>query len=326
MNHMHLRKLDLNLLVLFRTLMLQRTVTGTAKTLRLSQSAVSHALARLRLHYGDPLFLRVGAKMEPTGRAKELAPMVDQALKTIEETFIRQFDPKSLREEFRIGLVNFGALYLVPALLGKLATEAPAVRIIVDHVPEQAASGMLDRSEIDMIIGSVATNRKSWESEALFVDRFAVIAAADNAEIGKTISADRFLAAEHIHIPFFDGIEDTFAKLGAKRRFVLSSDNLLSVLFIVARSKLIAVMPATVPRIYSGVYGVKLARPPIQLPPCIIEMIHHRRDHEDVAHVWLRQAIRDLAFELGSIMGTLPASRRPRRRPRSQDLAASARV
>src|SRR5262245_40471370 len=198
MNSVHLEKLDLNLLVLFRTLMVQRNVTRAADTLGLSQSAVSHALARLRLHYDDPLFVRAGARMEPTTRAKQLAPVVEAALEAIEGTFASHFDPTALRQEFRIGLVNFGRLYLVPALLGKLATEAPSVRIIVDHMSEHTASGMLSRSEIDLIIGLMTTKSSAWLREPLFVDNFSVIAAADNRAVGRKISARQFLAAEHV--------------------------------------------------------------------------------------------------------------------------------
>src|ERR1700691_5795448 len=109
MNHMHLNKLDLNLFVLFRALMVHGSVTHAADTLSMTQSAVSHALARLRRHYGDELFRRSGSKMAPTSRALEMAPLIDAALKSIEMTFLaREFDPRSLQRQFRIGLVDFG--------------------------------------------------------------------------------------------------------------------------------------------------------------------------------------------------------------------------
>ena len=102
---MHLNKLDLNLFVLFRALMVHRSVTQAADALNMTQSAASHALSRLRGHYGDELFIRAGSKMAPTSRAMEMAPLIDAAFTSIEMTFLAQeFDPRSLQRQFRIGL------------------------------------------------------------------------------------------------------------------------------------------------------------------------------------------------------------------------------
>jgi Bacterial regulatory helix-turn-helix protein, lysR family len=106
MNVMHFQKLDLNLLVVFRSLMTYRRVTGAAGALNLSQSAASHALSRLRRFYADPLFVRNGQTMEPTARALEIDQDVQEATAKIVGTFKTEFDPKHLAREFRIALVK----------------------------------------------------------------------------------------------------------------------------------------------------------------------------------------------------------------------------
>lgn len=305
MNFMHLDRLDLNLLVLFQALALHRTVTRAADSLGISQSAVSHALSRLRRHYGDPLFIRVGARMELTDRAREIAPTVESVLASIRTTFESDFSPSSLERQFRIGLVDFGALYIIPALLGKLTTEAPRSRLVADHLSERVALAQLERREIDLIIGLVNLPRRNLTSITLYIDQFRIVVAQKHPVIGKRVSADDLSAVEHIRIPFFDRFEPALAKQGLKRKFALSTDNLLSALSIVGRSTLVAMMPNTIPRIYAGVFGVRsLAPPPILVPPCVVHLVYHRRSEDDAGHEWLREAICDLAIELGSAMGT----------------------
>jgi DNA-binding transcriptional LysR family regulator len=301
---MHLDRLDLNLLVLFRALALHRTVTLSANALGISPSAVSHALSRLRHHYDDPLFVRVGAKMELTDRAKEIAPTIEKVLASIQTTFESNFSPSSLERQFRIGLVHFGGLYVLPALLGKLATEAPRSRLAADHLSESVAFAQLEHREIDLIIGLVNLPRRDLVSITLFVDQFRIVVKKKHPVFEKRVSADDLSAMEHIRIPFFDWIEPALAKQGLKRKFGLSTDNLLSALSIVGRSTLVAIMPNTIPRIYAGVFGVRSLPPPIIVPPCVVDLVYHRRSENDAGHKWLREAICGLAIEIGSAMGT----------------------
>jgi len=71
---------DLNLLVVLRALLAERHVTRAAARIGLSQSAASHALARLRDLYDDPLFVRTARGLEPTARALAIEPIVERAL------------------------------------------------------------------------------------------------------------------------------------------------------------------------------------------------------------------------------------------------------
>src|ERR1700730_18401278 len=170
MHVMHFQKLDLNLLVVFRSLMTYRSVTGAAGALNLTQSAASHALSRLRRFYADPLFVRNGQTMGPTARAFEIDQDVQEALAKIARTFKTEFDPRHLAREFRIALVNFGGLYMVPALLGKLATEAPDVHVHVDHVPPEKAVKRLEQGELDFLIGDLMGRKASIETVHLLTD------------------------------------------------------------------------------------------------------------------------------------------------------------
>jgi DNA-binding transcriptional LysR family regulator len=304
MNYMHYQNLDLNLLVVFRALMNYRSVTGAANALNLTQSTVSHALSRLRSSYGDLLFVRNGSAMEPTDRAIKMEPAVQEAFAKIAETLKIEFEPQHLSREFRIGLVNFGGLYMVPALLGKLATEAPEVRIVVDHISQEKAIRQLENAELDLLIGDFNRHKLKIERVHMLTDELCVIAAACHSSLGKNISARQFSALEHIEAPSFAKYEPFLQRHGIKRTFQTSTDNLLSVLFLVGRSDKIAVVPRTVARIYSGVYGLKILNPPVKLPPVEIDLGFRRADRLEKAHQWLREIIFDIAVEIGLTFGT----------------------
>src|SRR5262245_48349076 len=111
MNIMHLNGLDLNLLVAFASLFKHRSVTRAADELRITQSALSHALDRLRYFYDDRLFVRAKGGMHPTARAIEIATSISKALLEITDTFAREFNPDSIDRTFRIGLVDFPAAF-----------------------------------------------------------------------------------------------------------------------------------------------------------------------------------------------------------------------
>jgi DNA-binding transcriptional LysR family regulator len=304
MNTMHYHKLDLNLLVVFRALMTYRSVTGASEALHLTQSTVSHALSRLRRSYGDLLFVRVGSAMEPTDRAVKIESSIQEALSKIADTLKIEFVPQELSREFRIGLVNFGGLYMVPALLGKLATEAPDVRIFVDHMPLEKAVKQLENAELDLVIGDFNRRKFAVETAHLLTDEMCVVAAERNSSVGKRISARQLSALNHIHVPFFARYEPFLNRQGIKRRFQSSTDNLLSVMFLVGRSEKIAIVPRTVARIYSGVYGLKILSLPVELPAIEIDLAFRRGDRQDAAHRWLREIIFDISVEIGLTFGT----------------------
>ena len=133
MNRNDLRRVDLNLLIVFETLMHERSVTRAAEKLFLGQPAISAALARLRALFDDPLFVRTGRSMEPTARALDIAQLLSPALDSISTAVSRAstFDPATSTQVFRIGLTDEVEFALLPPLLRRLRAEAPDVVLVV---------------------------------------------------------------------------------------------------------------------------------------------------------------------------------------------------
>ena len=128
---MDLRDLDLNLLVVFNQLLLDRSASIAAEKLGLTQPAVSNALKRLRAALQDDLFLRTSRGMEPTPYALHLSEPVIYALNALQTAFNTRdsFDPLSSTRTFQIAMTDIGEMYFMPPLMAALAKEAPGVRI-----------------------------------------------------------------------------------------------------------------------------------------------------------------------------------------------------
>ena len=171
---MHARHLDLNLLRVFRALLFEKSVTGAAAALGLTQPAVSHALARLREAYQDPLFMRVRRNMEPTARALELSALICESLDRIESTLDRRFDPKSLTQAFRIAFVDYGGIFFLPSLMSRLLLEAPGVRVLPEYMDNSIGSRRLKDPECDFGIGMIWENYATWRRIKLFDDPFVI--------------------------------------------------------------------------------------------------------------------------------------------------------
>jgi len=140
---------DLNLLVVLRALLAERHVTRAARSVGLSQSAASHALARLRDLYRDPLLVRAGRTLEPTPRALALLPAIDRALAEIQATIVgpAPFDPRTEHRTFTFGMADYGQAMLCGPMLARLAREAPGIDVAVssgEGVDDLVDEGVLD--------------------------------------------------------------------------------------------------------------------------------------------------------------------------------------
>jgi DNA-binding transcriptional LysR family regulator len=154
MHSVHFRNLDLNLLRVFAALLDEASATRAGARLGLTQSAVSHALNRLRQTLGDELFVRDPAGLRPTPRAIELGEPVRAALKLLETAVSDPaFDPAVDRRSFHIAASGYACSVLMPVVVRRLMAEAPGVRLHM-RAPDAALTEDLDRGRLDMAIGS----------------------------------------------------------------------------------------------------------------------------------------------------------------------------
>lgn len=282
----HLRVLD----VLLRT----GSTVRAAREIGLTQSAISHALRRLRDALGDPLFVRVGRKLAPTERALALRAPLAEALAAVGRVFVQAgtFDPRTLRASFRIVAADYAELVALPRLLAALADEAPYVDLVTLTAGD-ALEDTLQRGEADLALGGAFEERAGLLLRPLLRDPFVVAAAAEAAPT--RLSLRRYLAARHVLVAprgLPGGIVDAqLATLGHTRRVVLRTPCFQTALAVAARTDLLVTAPRSLALEYARHAPLAVYPPPIDPPEIRFGMLFPASRRDDLAHRWLRERI-----------------------------------
>jgi DNA-binding transcriptional LysR family regulator len=301
---MNIRSIDLNLLPVMRALLENRSVSGAARSLGLTQAAVSNALARLRGHYGDPLFHRSHGRMEPTPYALELGLTIGDALARIESTLDTVFDPRTLNRTFRVGLVSYSGFYFLPALIEKLRFESPHVQVLPEHIEEASAYQSLQEFELDFAMGMFWEKPRSFMREVLMDTTFKVIMRPDHPIKSRKVSAEEVIAYPHVRLPVLDNLDKMLDASGLKRSFGAISPNPLAVPFLVSKSDMLAILPSRLAMAFATVCPLREASLAIELPRCKIELVSHPKHGKEAAFRWFSDCLRTLTLDIEKNMQT----------------------
>ena len=174
---MRFDRLDLNLLVAFDVLSHEQNVSAAARTLNLSQSAVSGALNRLRDYFGDELLVPSGRRMILTPKAQQLVEPVRQALLMIRSniTTPAKFDPANAERRFVIVASDYAYNVFLADALKVAGREAPGSSF--DLIPPDAgAFERLESGEVDLLLTIEGYLARGHPQELLCVDEHAVVA------------------------------------------------------------------------------------------------------------------------------------------------------
>ena len=297
MNDMHIRNLDLNLLVIFDAVFRHGTVTEAAREIGLTQPAVSHAVRRLRRLYGDQLFMRTKGGLRPTARAREIAPAIQSALKNIGTTLETVFDPASLMRSFRLGLVNYTAFFLLPVLVERLQATAPKVSVTVDHIDGGEAETQVSRNDVDFAIGALGhagkpghAGRRCTRTD-LFTDQYRFVARADHPKISGRLRVSHLASLPQINIPLFADVQALLSEHGISARYALTTGNLLSVPFIVSTSELLALVPRSVATIFKDYCNLQVLKPPVEVGTYSISLLSNAELEKEDAYAWMKEMV-----------------------------------
>lgn len=299
---MHLRELDLNLLPVLDALLRERHLTRAARGLGLSQSAASHALQRLRRALGDPLFVRSPTGLIPTERALALEAPLRVALSSLGESLAppAAFDPATARRTFSLATTDYGAYVLLPALMERVAREAPGVDIWVRTVGD-SPSDQLARGEVDIALAPLGGETPAAiHARKLFDERFVGIARKGHPGLRRgAMDLDAWSAAAHVFIAPRGRpggvIDSALAKVGRARRVALGVPQFLVAPHVVSRTDLVGVLGARLAESLAETLPLRLFAPPVALPTFSIHLIWHARAHRDPAQRWFREAVRECA-------------------------------
>ena len=299
---MNLAALDLNLLVALDALLREANVSRAALRIGLSQPAASHALQRLREVLGDPLLVRVGARMELTPRAQGLRGPLAQALDQVRGLFIPEaFDASSSERQFRLMMPDLAVELLMPPLMAKIAQAAPNVRLDVVPWRGPAIFSAEFARTIDLVI-SIGDAFKGFHRQLLYADRDALAVRRGHPAGAKLSRRETFLGARHVAVVIRGQNEDLvdgwLRSKGIERRIALVVPGYIEAMHVAARTDLVAFVPR---RLISALARpLALAAVPPPLDPGIDEqfMFHPTRAQFDPGSIWLRSLMLGIGREM----------------------------
>ncbi|WP_067829945.1 LysR family transcriptional regulator [Nocardia inohanensis] len=290
------RNLDLNLLVALDALLAERSVTGAAERLRLSEPAVSRALGRIRKALGDPVLVRAGRTMTPTPHALAIEAEVRELVERVQALFAAagNTDLRTLVRGMTLLVPDVIAAAYGPALLARAAAEAPGLRL-----------GFLQESHIDLPVlregaadlevGIIDTRAPEILTEPLFDDHMVGLARPGHPLLAEPVTAESFARARHLivsrrgrsHSP----VDTELERRGLRRTVAATTSTFTSALFLLHGSDLIGHIPQRLSHVAEQ-FGLTTFPLPFDLPALPFAMAWHPRQDADPAHIWLRDTVR----------------------------------
>ena len=292
---------DLNLLVTLDVLLTEGSVARAARRLRLSPSAMSRALARLRETTGDPLLVRAGRGLVPTPRALELRERVGQLVQDA-EAVLRPAETLDLMRLVRTFILRTSEGFTEtfgPGLIARVGRQAPGVRLCFLPKPDRDSAPLREGS-VDLETGVVGkTTGPEVRAQGLFRDRFIGVVRAGHPLSEGEVSPARYAVGRHILVSRQGldrgPIDEVLETLGLKREIVTMVGGFSTALALARTSDLIATVPerhTEGPR--AGMHSFAL---PVSVPEMTVSLLWHPRLDADPAHRWLRECVRDVCME-----------------------------
>jgi len=290
---------DVNLLVHLHELLDTASVTEAARRLGITQSAMSHALRRLRDLLDDKLLVRGRQGMMRTPRAEALREPLYRSLLALQDTLTRheRFVPERSDRTFRLVITDYLQLVLLPRIVEIVEREAPGVQLHVESLsePGQFLPRLLS-GDVDLATGGpLLPTCREIVREVLLEDRLCCAVRHDHPRVGPRLGLDDYLALSHVLIsPSGTGlgiVDEKLAELGLQRRIAVRVQSFLSAPFLVAASDTVLTAPVRIWRVYAEPLGLRLLEAPVELERFELTLLWSERERHDAALSWLRRVI-----------------------------------
>lgn len=289
--------LDVRQISLLAELARLRSVSAASHSVGLSQSAASHALAKLRKQLGDPLFTRTSHGIEPTPYGERLGIAASEALNALRAGIAsnRPFDPSTTTRRFNFYMSDVGQMVMLPALLAYLAKEAPGATVRTWPVPLENAGAGLASGEVDLAVGYFTNLTSGFLQSVLFREHYVCVVRANHPRFRNGMSVEAFAATQHA-IADATGMAHAIIDRYLARNRIRRADTLrvpaFSVLpMIAAKTDLLAIIPSRLADAFAAHARVRILPTPVPIPAFDISMFWHARYHHDPTIGWLRKVL-----------------------------------
>lgn len=294
---MHINRLDLNLFVVLDAIYTEGNITRAAKSLNLTQPALSHALGRLRAVFNDPLFARQGNMMMPTPLTRSLIGPVRQSLKTL-ATSVQQansFDPAATTRRFNIGLRDALEAKFLPELIQRVKAAAPWVDLASVRTYRRELESELAGGSLDLAVDVLLQLPKEIHRAHLMRDTLVVVVRDGHPVVGERLDLQAYLSQHHILVSSRrkgQVLEDmALARLDLHRHVALRCQQYFAACRVVSETNLLLTMPEHYARMANLKLPNRILPLPLDVPPLDIYLYWHENVDADPANIWLRNLL-----------------------------------
>lgn len=289
---MSLAAFDLNLLLVLETVLAERSVARAARRLHVTPSAVSNALARLRVVLGDPLVARRGRGIVPTPRATELAPTLTRALRDLDDAIHGvTFDPAASTRTFTLALADAGQIVSLPAIARRFGEELPRARLRVVGIDSLVALGDLGGTEVDAAIG-IGGKAPGIHLERLFDEPTVLV--GRRASHATKLSRASLARLRHVAVEmvpgrgFRDHVGAAYARAGIAREVATTVPTFVAAAAVAAGTDLVATLPRGLADVLASRLGLRVLAGPIPRHTVTMYLSWHDRTHADAGMAHFR--------------------------------------
>jgi len=300
---MNFRQLDLNLLRVLAAIYRSSSVTLAGKTLSLSQPATSNALARLREHFEDDLFVRAPSGLKPTRLCEQLAPAVLAQLLTLETlvTGHEAFEPATSDMHWRLSLSDLGEILFLPGLASALRSEAPGARLSNVSVAADAVAAALEARDIDLAIGILQPRHGGIRTELLFREQYVAVAAPHwrpaSGRAARALTTQQLAEAAFVvaapTATFHGSVEQMLVRMKLQHRIVLRTRHFGALPELALKTDLLSIVPQMFARDLKQRHNFRIWEVP-GAPFYEVRLVWHRSTDRDPAQLWMRSLVHNL--------------------------------
>ncbi|KNX39825.1 Nodulation protein D 2 [Roseovarius tolerans] len=299
----NLRNFDLNLLVIFRAIMARGSIAGAAEEIGLSPSAVSHALARLRVMLNDELFFHTAEGVRPTDRARELSADIERGLGFISTAISlqHQFVPSEAKRVFTMQVADYVSGFLLPRLAERLQVEAPGVSF--DILPFSISpESVWDRVDMQVRLTPGRLQPEMVRSQRLLADEIVVLMRRDHPRANDPMTAELYAELPHVKLSQSATgttvIDDALAARGLERHMAMTVASWFEIPDIVAKSDLIAIAPRRLFSLDPRLRNLKASPLPLEEVVFSFDLCWDLRTEREPGQKWLLKVVSDVFKEI----------------------------
>ncbi|MBW3694254.1 LysR family transcriptional regulator [Vibrio sp. T187] len=298
MSEFNWKGVDLNLLVAFMALYETGSVTAAADRVFVSQSAMSHSLSRLRDLLKDKLFERKGHKMQPTERAEQVAPIVQQVLTQLQfEVFtVEEFYPDKYQGVCKIGLTDYAEQIFAPAIFDAINHSSPLAKVSFIHANRHNYQQLLSDENVDVIIGSFPSPDNQLVAEHLYTERHVCMYDPQQIELQEPFGVDQFVQYPHALVSP-DGklktqVDAVIGEQGLARRVAVASRNFMTIRSLISGRQLMCIVPELMAKIQFEHQSLATTAPPLNVADFDISLLYRRDFASYEKNIWLRELVK----------------------------------